>query len=85
MEKRVTSEVRRPGMTGARRCCECGAELIANNIERCIDCRPCLSMAAQEAGARRRAELEDIAQTERAIEGLETLIRRVNRKDRRLT
>ena len=27
MEKRVTSEVRRPGMTGTRRCCECGVEL----------------------------------------------------------
>lgn len=85
MMRRAASEVRQPGMTGSRRCCQCGAALDVNNSERCIDCRPRLSLQAQAVGAHRRAELEDIVKTERAIEMLETLIRRVNRKDRRLT
>lgn len=85
MMKRIGSEARQAGMASNRRCCDCGALLTNDDGERCSNCCPRLNEQAQAAGARRRAELEDIGQTERMIENLQMLIRRIDRKDRRLS
>lgn len=76
----LRSESKLPGMHSNRHCLKCAELLAIDDGELCSECRPHLSEAARAASELRRAELEAIAKLESAIDNLDMLVRKVNRK-----
>ncbi len=73
---RLKSETRRPGMVADRRCLVCRAPLDDDDDnQRCHQCRPQLSTAAQQSGIA-RAELTE---RDREIHHIENTIKCIER------
>jgi hypothetical protein len=68
-----------PGMPSTRRCA-CGNLLAPDDGERCIDCKPRLSAAAQAVGEACRRRDDEIAAMEREERLLATTIHRVQKR-----
>jgi hypothetical protein len=81
--RRVASESRLPGQAALRRCQDCDELLPARDdgdrCERCSE-RPVLSETARSVGAIRQRERAIIADIERQIENIDSLLRRINRR-----
>jgi hypothetical protein len=67
-------------MQASRHCPECGALLEPDGHERCIACRPALSVEVRAVGEARRHHREEIEKAERQIESLENMIKKMNRR-----